>query len=161
MAAATILHVGDDICHRIPVMERAGLSVVRSMCSVDAVQRELADGRLFSVITFHNDFDPPPDLVICATRTLSTAPLVLFENPTVSCGEGVFDFVIGGPTPPAVWLKSLRKAIDEARNLQQISQQLREECLDLRSTSERLRATAARNRENPIDTLWRDKAVNE
>lgn len=158
MAAASILHVGDDLCHRIPVMEYAGLFVVRSECSVGAIQHALVQDPKFSAITFHNGVYCPADVVVSTARTLSPAPLVLFEDATVDCDERLFDLVISPCTPPAVWLNSLREAILDAQNLAQSLIKLRRDCravhdesLKLRTESQRLRAETERIRRDPFN----------
>lgn len=152
MAPASILHVGDDECFRIPVMEKAGLIVIPAECSVDAIRSALAQNRIFSVITFHNNSEPPADIVVSTTRTLSTAPLLLFENPSVRCNERLFDRVIPAQTSPSDWLKSLQEAIEESRNLREESEQLRQESLILRSECERLRIAFARDRKKFLES---------
>ena len=115
MAAATILHVGDDICHRIPVMEKNGLVVVRVECSVGGVRSSFVNGDIYSAVTFHNDTVPLQDDVIAAARELSHAPLVLFENTSTEHDEEFFDLVIPALTSPMVWSKTVRQAISESR----------------------------------------------
>lgn len=80
MATASILYVGDDLCHRIPVMENAGLFVVRSKDSLAAVESALAVNKALSVITFHSDNCAPPESVVLSARRLTSVPLILFEG---------------------------------------------------------------------------------
>jgi hypothetical protein len=148
MATASILHVGDDLCHRVPIMKSAGLIVDQSECGADAVHAALVQNQSFSAITFHNDAFPLPDIVVSTARTLSSAPLILFKNPSVCCDDGAFDLVIPSLTPPADWLKSLRAAIEDAHNLRRISMQLRQESMNVRFQTERLRAESAGVRRN-------------
>lgn len=150
-AAATILYVGDDFCHRIPVMEMRGIHVVRSECSVGEVRRSLAAGDGFSAVTFHNDLFAPAESVISAAREICSAPLVLFRNPSIDCNERVFDFVIPVPTPPEIWSNDLTEAIQESRRLQEYTQQLHKDCADAREWSEKLREMTAQNRARTFD----------
>ena len=156
MATATVLHVGDDLCHRIPVMELAGLTVLRTECSVAALEDLFAEGKTFSGIAFHNEIATPLPPLVSTARTFSNAPLVLFQNSLLECDEYLFDLVIPVHTPPTAWLKSLEEAIREGRNLRAESQQLREDCANVRSISRELQRTSSRNRESPIDcdALW-------
>jgi hypothetical protein len=160
MATTTILHVGDDICQRIPVMEQAGFVVLQSQGALPALRSILSSGDALSAVVFHSDFTAPPDPVVRETRALSVAPFILFQNPTISCDEDIFDLVIPVLTPPAVWLKKLKDVIRQSRALCERAQQLGADCESVRSQSRALRAASARNRRRSIDpdALWRGKA---
>ena len=151
MAAAPILYVGDDSCHRIPVIERNGMVVLRSSCSVDGVRAFLANNGRFSAVTFHNDLVAPAGAIVSVARSLCRGPLVLFENSSVECDDRLFDVVIQVPTPPDVWTKILRESIKQAFEIREFSRQLRAECADLREVSRSLREMSARNRISPVD----------
>src|SRR5579862_1284262 len=160
MAAAAILHVGEDICRRIPVMEALGHVVYRSEPSVDGIRSALASGSSFSVITFHNDLVPPSPKAVSTARSLSSAPLILFENPSVDSDERIFDYIIPAQIPPLEWLRSLGEAIERARMSKDVSQQLRAECADARATTRRLREAATENRVKLFDSdsMWHGEA---
>jgi hypothetical protein len=151
MAAATILYVGDDICHRIPVMESNGILVFRSECTVGGLRTSFAKGDLFSAITFHNDIAAPSDKVVSAARELCRAPLVLFRNYSIDCDDAAFDLVIPVPALPEVWSKTLAQAIRDSRKTHQYSRQLRADCVSVRERSRSLREIAARNQGSPVD----------
>lgn len=157
MAAATILHVGDDLCHRIRVMEHAGLRIVRTGESVSGLEEAFAVHKSFSGIAFTNQIHPLPSQIVSTARTLSQAPLVLFEHPFVSFDERLFDLVIPAHTPPNAWLQSLRDTIEASRKICEGSRRLRQDCADIRAYSRRLRDSAARNRGLFIDAdaPWR------
>jgi len=157
VAAAALLHVGEDTCHRIPVMEASGLFVVRAECSILSIRRALKSGRQFSIVTFHNDVVAPAIEAVTEVRSATTAPLVLFENPSVACNERDFDLVISAHTPPEIWLQSLRMTIENSRRICDKSRQLRVECEEVRATARELRAAAAHNRIVAFDSvaMWR------
>jgi hypothetical protein len=150
MATATILYVGDDICHRIAVMERSGFTVLRSERSTSGVREAFAAVKAFSAITFHNVLDPPMLDVVSTTRALSAAPVVLFEDPFTKCDEHVLDLVVPAHTAPSAWLKSLQELIEQSRKLREISMQIREDSAATRAKTRSLRAMSARNRISPI-----------
>lgn len=169
MASAAILHVGTDLCYRIPIMEYSGLRVVRSECSVAAIEDAVARNLPFSAITFHNGVYRPEDAVVFAARELSLASsLVLFEDSTVSCDEHLFDLVIPALTPTLIWLHSLQETISEARNMRARARNLhddsvamREEFQSLRrqaarilSESYKIRAESERIRQDPFNLKW-------
>lgn len=163
MAAAALLHVGEDICHRIPVMEASGLFVVRTGCSSSGIRDACSDGRQFSVITFHNDVMPPPIEAVTEARRLTTAALVLFENPSVSWDERAFDVIITAHTPPEIWLQSLLRTIENAQRICEVSRKLRNDCEEVRATTRELRAAAAQNRIVAFDSMamWRGNETAE
>ena len=94
MAATTILHIGNDICQRIPVMRSVSFAVFQAEDSIPAIHSASAGGDSFSAVTFHGDFSAPSSSVVRAARRLSAAPLVLFENPSVYYEKIYFDFDI-------------------------------------------------------------------
>lgn len=151
MPGATVLYVGDDICHRIPVMESNGILVFRSECSVGGLRTSLAKGDLFSAVTFHNDIVAPASKVVSIARELCHAPLVLFRNYSIDCDETAFDLVIPVPMPPEVWTKSIAAAIGEARKIHQYSRDPRADCESVREKSRSLRKASLRNRVSPVD----------
>lgn len=157
MAVATILHVGEDFCRRIPVLERAGFRVFESAGSLPAIERSLSGGDIFSAVTFHCDLAELPDGMVRATRTFSIAPCILFANPALQLEESDFDLVIPALTPPGVWLKRLRDVIEISCRLHEQSLQLRQDCKDVRAQSQLIRAESSRLRVSPIDAdaLWR------
>ena len=112
--AAKVLHVGDDICHRIPVMEMDGIVVHRCACSVESVRALLKEEDSISAVAFNNDMFPPADAVVSTARELCDAPLILFDNALAECDEERFDIVIESPSAPSEWVKTLRQAIEDA-----------------------------------------------
>ena len=145
MASATILHVGEDHCYRIPVMQHAGLRVVLSESSVRAVEYALITGDAFSAIAFQSESCPPASVLVSAARKMSQAPLILFENPSVLCDQRLFDLVIDGRTSPAVWLQTLRNAIAGAQETREMSVDLRRDGSNVRTLSRKFHAVAARH----------------
>jgi hypothetical protein len=156
MATANILYVGTNICHRIPIMESAGLTVCQSEDSIPAIRNAFAHGESFSVITFHTDVSALPWGVVSVTRTLSVAPLVLFENPYIYCEKSNFDLVVPAFSSPSCWLKKLHDVIEASRKLQEYSQQLLQDYARVKSTFLETSAESAHVRVNPLDleAIW-------
>ena len=156
MATTTILHIGEDLCQRSPVMETVGLVVVQTEIDIPAIRRAFDDGHTFSSVVFQSDISSPPQPTVRETRRLTEAPFVLFQNPAVICDEDEFNLVVPPLTPPAVWLQKLVQLIEDSRRLCRESAQLRRDCAAIRSSSEVLRANSARNRVLPVDpeALW-------
>jgi len=112
MATATILHVGRDICQRIPLMGSGGFAVSQSEDSVRAIRKVFAAGDSYSAITFHTDVFAPSEDSVWVARSLSAAPFVLFENPSFYyCNKSDFDIVIPACARPSCWLKMLHDAV--------------------------------------------------
>ena len=169
MGTEKILYVGQDICRRIPVMESAGFTVIQSQNSASEIHSQLIKIN-FSAIAFQCNSYPPQDEMIRATRELSVAPLVLFENPDFQCDESQFDLVIPSLIQPSYWLKALSDVIEEYRQLCEWSRQVRATSENVRSESRELRAASeyvrstyralhaeSRRRISPIDpdAPWR------
>lgn len=156
MATATILHIGEDLCQRIPVMETAGFVVLQSEISVPAIRGAFEVGDDFCAVVFHSDISAPPQPTVRQIRRFSEAPFVLFENPAVSCDQSDFNLVIPPLTPPSIWLQKLTELIQSSRELCESSALLRQDCRAIRSKSELLPSLSARNRICPIDpeALW-------
>ena len=146
MAAVALLHIGDDICHRIPVMAAAGFHVVRAGCSIDDIRKAFSQGAQFSIVTFHNDLVPIIPAAISEVRLHTEAPVVLFDNPSISADERAFDLIIDAQTPPALWLRSLQIEIENSRLIGEVSQRVRAERKDVRAATDELRASVALNR---------------
>jgi hypothetical protein len=146
-ANATVLHVGNDLTYRIPVMERAGLAVFRSECSANGIRSAFREAKTFHLIAFPaGGWQSDSPGVVSTARSLTNSPLVLLGDPPAELEVHGFDLIIPAYTDPAVWLKSLTSAIEEARKLAQRSRELREECADVRAASWELQARSARNR---------------
>lgn len=163
MAIIAILHVGEDDCQRIPVMQTAGFVVFRSECSILAIHTAFDREEDYSAVVFHNDVAALSEEAVHEARNLSQAPLVLFENPAISCDESEFDLVIPALTPPQIWLEKLGGLIQARREFGSRSVRLGDDFAAARSISRALRPSSVRNRvAPPIDPgalLGRDKAA--
>ena len=161
MAACTILHIGDDLCRRIPVMETAGFVVYQSEVKIPAIHTAFEREEDYSAVVFHNDIAAIPEDAVQETRSLSEAPFVLFQNPTVPGNEEEFDLVIPPLTSPDVWLLNLRELIQASRQMRQDTIQLRKDAAAVRSKSQELRLASARKCVPPIDpeAIWRGSSA--
>jgi hypothetical protein len=156
MAVNTILHIGEDLCQRIPVMQAAGLMVLQSEISIPAIHTAFHRGDSFSAVIFHCDIVAPPEPAIQEARALSDAPFVFFQNSAVVCDETGFNLVIPPLTPPSIWLQKLVDVIEVSRALRGQAVLLRQDCIGVLGKFQALRAASARNRICPIDpdALW-------
>jgi hypothetical protein len=145
-SSARVLHVGEDVCFRISVMEAAGLVVCRSNGTDEGISEALRDAGI-SAVAFSQLRSAH---LVSVARSLTPAPLILFRDPDVEVEESEFDVVIPPATAPARWLKSLATAIEDARYLQARSQQLRNESAAVRAKFREIRAEARRRRTLPV-----------
>ena len=131
-------------------MQTAGFLVFHCNAEIPAVDTAFDRGEDYSAVVFHNDIAAVPEDAVQETRSLSEAPFVLFQNPTIASNEEEFDLVIPALTPPDLWLQKLREVIHASRKL-------REDGAAVRSPSQSLRLKSSRNRILPIDpeALWR------
>lgn len=128
-------------------------------CSVKALQTVFAAGQAFSGIAFHSEPTRHFGTVVETAHHLSTAPLILFRSSLTDCDERLFDLIVPVQTPPDIWLKSLLETIGKSRRLREASERLRQECMDLRAESDKLKRISARHCESSIDhnAFWRGK----
>lgn len=155
--ASSILHVGEDVCRRIPVMETAGFVVFQCKVEIPAIDSAFEQHKDYSAVVFQNDIAAVPENVVATIRSHCEAPLVLFQNPTISSNDEGFDLVIPALTAPDVWLRKLNEAIQTSGDTRERSRRLRSDCADVRSGSQSLRPESSTNR-NPLidaDALWR------
>jgi hypothetical protein len=143
---STVLHVGNDICYRIPLMEQRGLIAKRIGFSVRALEAALGQNQTYSGIAFHYEAPSPLRVLAEAARSLSNAPRILFLNSLIEYDEKLFDLVIPVQTSPVLWLRSLEETIKEACGRCDASKKLRQECANVRSVSRELRRISGRNR---------------
>jgi hypothetical protein len=160
MAIPTVIHVGDDSCMRIPVLEITGLRVLRSGCAESEFRTVLGQAdALAAVILSDEGSDLRRTLlqsgVVETVRDLCTAPLILFRTSNNFCDESKFDLVIPPLTPPMLWLPNLLGAIEVS---DQIRGQFYEEDESVRPKvrAEISRAIREANR-SFLNSVWRGK----
>jgi len=158
--SSSVLHIGEDFCRRIPVIENAGFAVLQTKIALPDIHAAFDHGDIFSAVVFHSDIHAPPQIIVHEARTLSAAPFVLFQNPTIGLNDADFDLIIEGLTPPEIWIKKLRNAVEASVRLRDVSLRLREECQAEKSRFILLREQAARNRKSRIDpdAPWRGES---
>jgi hypothetical protein len=155
---ATVLYVGEDLCHRIRVMECGGLTVLHSDRSVLAATSVLSKNPGIDAIAFEHDTEPLPRGIAPAVRQHSASPLVLFENPNIDLCYGAdhdehsFDLVIPALTPAGFWLEALRAVIADSRRPQQ---ECKEPCSKSQALQEPTEAMRRPLRLIDVNALWR------
>jgi hypothetical protein len=163
MSTSRILYVGNDTSLRVPVMEAAGFTVLRSKCSIGSIREKLAGKEAVDALVFEEQGELCYH-VVTKVRRLSTVPFVFFRESGIESQEEGFDLVIPVLTRPDVWLEELRLTIQKSGELHRSARKLREESAAVRSLSRSLlRESSARLREDPInpDALWRGELAQE
>ena len=163
MSSAMILHVGQDVCQRIPVLERAGFAVMQAEPSMISIRAKFAQEESYSAIAFQADRIPVPEGLVREIVAISSAPLVLFANPNADCDEREFDLIIPALTPPAEWLARLQEVIAASRKLHEYSQRLREVSISAHAHTFAPGEISAGVRVSPIDQneSWRGARERE
>jgi len=111
MATSTILHVGEDVSFRIPVIRSTGCVVVQAPQTVLGVERMLRPSPAFGAVIVHHDIRPISHELARALRRVTPVPLVLFDNPAYAADEKQFDLVIPALTWPDTWLEAIAETM--------------------------------------------------
>lgn len=109
--ATCIVYVGEDTCHRIPVLVAAGYTVeqlrlpLRCAESLGAVQAE--------AVLFTQEAATEESLQ--AVRSSCDSPLIVFRQSHSGLIEAAFDLVVRVLEPPEAWLVELKTLIEKRR----------------------------------------------
>jgi hypothetical protein len=136
--AARVIHFGQDSCHRLSVLEKAGYSV-DGCSSISQLSAALQSPDEPDAVVMTDDYSLVPEEAILLARSHSLAPIILFRSPDRSYVESNFDLVIPVLTPPACWLADIAAVIEQGHILREESAQLREESELLRQESAAVR----------------------
>jgi CxxC-x17-CxxC domain-containing protein len=145
--AAKILHFGEELSDRLPLLRSSGYSVNRYERILEF--RQALETRVehdaVSMSELGEDLSP---LVVLAARTYSTAPLILFRTQSLTSfpagGSGIvvaepgseadYDLIVSASAPSGAWIGDVAALIARSRELRnktlrvvQQSAQLREE----------------------------------
>jgi CxxC-x17-CxxC domain-containing protein len=173
--AASILHFGQELGNRFPLLRNAGYSINRYGTIVE-FSDALQSGE-FDAVSLSDLDDEASPLVVRTARTHSTAPLILFRTRDVisfpngeekpagdeANQEKDFDLVIPVGASPRAWIGDIAALIARSRDIRLRSRQLVERSQHLREEVEavtaktrfevaRGRQECARNAE--ADTAW-------
>lgn len=156
MSGASILHVGEDTCRRIPVLEHAGYRVLQTGCSLSDVAEVLKVHGDLRAALFQTEPRQKVARIASKVRECISGPLILFEDSGSRVDEEPFDLVIPPLTAPDKWLRVLRTSIEKSRELQAVSEKLREEAANAQAASRNIRASVARTSKRiDADAPWR------
>ncbi|HEY3990795.1 MAG TPA: hypothetical protein VGM02_15940 [Acidobacteriaceae bacterium] len=156
--AASVVHFGDDVCFRLPVLRSAGYSVA----TCDSLE-------LLSM-TLTWDFDAviveekPRALTrdaVSLIRSRSRASVILFRTEIDNVIPGELDLVIPTLTAPEAWLSEIAALIQWSQQLRAESQALSRQAVALRENSVAIRkifrencARSIRQRSRSFEDSW-------
>jgi hypothetical protein len=121
MAAATVIHFGSDLCHRVPVLRREGYEV-RELDSLDCLRMDLGRDKTVDAVIV-SEFDPHcAEQAANLVRQSSDAPLILFRDSSAQLDESLFDRVYSCFTPGSHWLSEMAAVVIRSKELRAQSQ---------------------------------------
>lgn len=130
---ASMIHYGVDLCHRIPLLSRAGFEVLD--CGSLPRFRQLLANPVDAILLA----EEPSQRLIFTARNLSSAPLVYFAPDASATRDDRFDLVIEPLTPPELWIASVQGLLMNSRGIQAGSASLRDRSASLRAESAAVR----------------------
>jgi hypothetical protein len=134
--AATVVHFGEDICYRLPVLRSAGYTV--EQCdSLEHFSTFLAWGP--DMVVLEEEPLVPLRKAISFTRARSKASVVLFRHDTGTMLLEECDLVIPTLTAPEEWLVEIATLLEQSRTIRADSQALAQKSASLREGSAAVR----------------------
>ena len=114
--AARVIHFGDDDCHRVAVLRRAGYVVAEAadLADLRAHLRSMVD---CDAVLIAEDEDRHPAGDLETVRRVSRVPVILFRRTSRELDEGSFSFVVHWLEPPSEWLREVAWVIVRNRTL--------------------------------------------
>jgi CxxC-x17-CxxC domain-containing protein len=149
--AARILHFGQELFNRFPLLRNSGYSVERYEAILEF--RNALESRVehdaVSTTELGSDLSP---LVVLAARTYSSAPLILFQTQSVasfpadgaSAGlqaatDADFDLIVPAIAPARTWIGDIAALIGRSREVRERSRQIRDRSVLLREELEAIK----------------------
>ena len=134
--ATTVVHFGEDMWYRLPVLRSAGYRV--EQCdSLEHFSTFLAWGP--DMVVLEEEPLVPLRKAISFTRARSTATLVLFRHELATTLVEGCDLVIPSLTAPEEWLVELATLLERSRTIRADSQALAQESASLRKDAAAVR----------------------
>ena len=112
--AASVVHFGDDVCFRLPVLRSAGYTVAECD-SLEMLTAALARNP-DAVLLEAEPLAPMRDAAVLV-RSSSRAALILFCNETGRPVPDEFDLVIPSLTAPEQWLDKIAALLQQSRTM--------------------------------------------
>lgn len=145
--AANVIHFGEDVCFRLPVLESAGYSVAECH-SVELLSAAL--GQNPEAVLLEEEPKALTEAAAILIRSRSAASLILFRSEVDSFTAGDFDLVIPSLTPPEEWLSEIATLLERSHSIRMESQTLHRESSSLRQDSAAVRKAVSEERARSI-----------
>jgi hypothetical protein len=123
MSAGRVIHFGPDECYRTPIMRAAGYDVTQCD-SIDELQSALKSSDATDLICISESYQQPREDALAISRTMSTAPVVLFRSTMHRYISDRFDLEIDTLATPDVWLVHMKSLIERPRAVRERSQEM-------------------------------------
>ncbi len=158
--ASSILHFGEELSHRFPILRNAGFSIHRCESFLE-FRDALQSGFVHDAVSLSDLEEGATPLAALAARTHSTAPLILFRTRSVvaftaggepavttALPEAGFDLIVPPFASARAWVGDVASLIARSRSILRQSQRFREQSALLRqdAESEREKSRAERER---------------
>lgn len=156
--AATVVHFGEDICYRVPVLRSAGYAV--EQCdSLEHFSTFLAWNP--DVVALEEEPLIPLRKAISFARARSSASLVLFQHDISATPLEECDLIVPALTAPEEWLDEIATLLERSRTIRADSQalvrksaSLRQDAAAVREMTREIRARSVRQRAETFEHPW-------
>jgi CxxC-x17-CxxC domain-containing protein len=153
--AASILHFGQELCNRFPVLRNNGYSVHRYE-NIPDFRQALQSGMEYDAVSMPEIEEDVSGFVVQAARCYSPAPLILFrtgvpvtfqdgdeELPRTQANlDADFDLIVPAAAPPLRWMADIGALIARSRALKRSAERICERAVLLkRQTAEVIERT--------------------
>jgi hypothetical protein len=115
--ASRIVHFGVDDCHRIAVLKSAGYCVDDCGNSVSQLHVALIGVRETDAVVMAESIGILPEKALSTVRSVSMAPVILFQSKNPHYDESEFDLVIRKLTHPDRWLNDIGVLIEQRHSI--------------------------------------------
>jgi hypothetical protein len=120
--ASRIVHFALDDCHRIGVLKSAGYCVDDCGDSLSRLHAALIGVWETDAVVIAESTGTLPDRVVSLVRSVSVAPLILFQSKYPHYDESEFDLIVQPLTPPDRWLSDIGALIEQRRSVHSMGQ---------------------------------------
>ncbi len=131
------------------MLERAGYTVHASGTSIQLLNKLLIEAPA-DAIAISEDVNECNVEAVVTSRSLSSAPIILFEGVNRKSDPPAVDLLISNLTSPEQWLKQIETVVqeskrirDEAKASRQLSSELRQQAISVRTNAAKARQRAA------------------
>jgi Fe2+ transport system protein FeoA len=142
--ATKLIHFGIDRCARVEVLLSAGFAVDPCDASIRRLKNALQQSALGGVVVEEYGASAAEvEEAVFLSRSLTPAPLILFEDANAMFNTSPFDLVIPSLTRPSDWLREITQVIERSCQILQQTQESRGQSALMREQSTAVRKASA------------------